>query len=88
VLANRDHTKDHEATLTFSETDIKLYKMNKKTGKWGAVKLLEQEVEVEEEKAKEEGEEETKEKVKKTVFVVKIMMEAGGGELLGVVKKK
>ena len=74
VLANRDHTNDHEATLTFSETDIKLHKMNKKSGKWQAVELAEQE--------EGEGEE------KKVRLVFKIKMEAGGGELLGVVKEK
>ena len=74
VLANRDHTKDHVATLTFSETDIKLYRMGKKSGKWRAVKL----------EKHEEGEGEEK----KEGLVAKITMEAGGGELLGVVKKK
>lgn len=91
VLANRDHTKDHVATLTFSETDIKLYKMNKKTGKWRAIKLVKQAAEVkEEEGGKVEGKEEAKKKVKekKMVIVVKIKLKAGGGELLGVVKKK
>jgi len=66
VLANRDHTKEHEATLLFSETDIELYKMNKETAKWDVVELQKQGKGLE----------------------VKIKMEAGGGELLGVVKKK
>ena len=89
VLANRDHTKKHVATLTFAETDIKLYKMNKRTGKWGAVKLAKQEIEVEAgRKGAAAGAGEDVKKAKKTVLVVKIKMAAGGGELLGVVKKK
>ena len=66
VLANRDYTKEHEATLLFSETGIAVFKMNRETAKWEAVELVKQGKGLE----------------------VKVQMEAGGGELLGVVKKK